>query len=144
LIGTQVSLSRVEDLELVSLAHHVRDDGELSVLDRASLPFAIERVFFVRAVLGARRGMHAHRRCSQFMMCVSGAVEVVCDDGAAKRSLVLNRSNLGLLVPPSLWAEELYREAGSVLMVACDRPFEEADYIRDYQAFRQYRAAVSA
>jgi hypothetical protein len=131
---------RVSDLQIVALTHHVRDDGELSVLDRTSLPFTIERVFFVRAAAGAQRGKHAHRRCSQFMMCVSGAIEVTCDDGEAKRTLVLDRPNLGLLVPPSIWATETYREAGSVLAVACDRPYEQDDYLHDYDEFRRSRA----
>ena len=134
----------VSDLEIVTLGHHVRDDGELTVLERANLPFAIERVFFVRAFAGARRGMHAHKQCSQFMVCVSGAIEVICDDGEAERSLMLDRLNVGLLVPPSLWATEIYREAGSALMVACDRPYEDDDYIRGYDAFRRYRAAICA
>jgi hypothetical protein len=74
------------------------------------------------------------------MMCVNGAIEVTCDDGETKRRLVLDRPNLGLLVPPSIWATETYREAGSVLVVACDRPYEEDDYLRDYDEFRRYRA----
>lgn len=135
-----MSHTSISALRLVELPHHVRDDGDLAVLEQAHLPFPIVRLFFVRAAAGARRGMHAHRRCSQFMMCVSGAIEVTCDDGEAKRTLVLDQPNLGVLVPPSIWATETYREAGSVLAVACDRPYEEDDYIRDYDEFRRYRA----
>jgi hypothetical protein len=135
-----VTYARVSDLEVVALAHYVRDDGELAVLDAADLPFTIVRLFFVRAGAGARRGIHAHRHCSQFMMCVNGAIDVICDDGEAKRTLVLDRPNLGVLVPPSIWTTETYREAGSVLAVACDRPYGEDDYIRDYDEFRRYRA----
>jgi dTDP-4-dehydrorhamnose 3,5-epimerase-like enzyme len=135
-----INHSSISALRLVELPHHVGGDGDLSVLEKAHLPFAIVRLFFVRATVGARRGMHAHRRCSQFMMCVNGAIEVTCDDSEAKRTLVLDRPNLGILVPPSIWATEIYREAGSVLAVACDRPYEEDDYIRDYDEFRRYRA----
>jgi hypothetical protein len=136
----KVSHNNISTLQLVELAYHLGVDGDLSVLDAADLPFAIVRLFFVRAAAGAQRGMHAHRRCSQFMMCVSGAIEVTCDDGEAKRTLVLDRPNLGLLVPPSIWATEIYRETGSVLAVACDRPYEQDDYIHDYDEFRRYRA----
>ncbi|WP_458760232.1 sugar 3,4-ketoisomerase [Afipia sp. TerB] len=123
------------------LAHHARGDGQLSVLSRDDLPFDIVRVFFVSAVEGAKRGMHAHKRCSQFMICTSGEIEVICDDGEATRSFALDRPNLGLLVPPGIWATEIYRAPGSVLTVACDRPYEEDDYIRDHGAFQRYRAA---
>jgi dTDP-4-dehydrorhamnose 3,5-epimerase-like enzyme len=135
-----VNHSNISDLRLVELPQYVGGDGDLSVLEKEHLPFAIVRLFFVRAAAGARRGMHAHRRCSQFMMCVNGAIEVTCDDGKAKRTLGLDRPNLGVLVPPSIWATETYREAGSVLAVACDRPYEQDDYIRDYDEFRRYRA----
>ncbi len=135
------SLAQCSDLKPVSLAHHARDDGQVSILDQADLPFAITRLFFVSAVQGAKRGMHAHRLCSQFMICTSGEVEVICDDGETSRSFALDRPNLGLLVPPGIWATEIYRAPGSVLTVACDRPYEEDDYIRDYETFRQYRAA---
>lgn len=138
-----VAHADITSVSSVLLAHHAREDGELSVLEGADLPFEIARLFFVRANAGARRGMHAHKRCSQFMICASGAIEVVCDDGEKKRSLLLDRPNLGLLVPPSIWATEIYREPGSVLVVACDRPYEEEDYIRDYDVFRRYRVAVT-
>lgn len=126
----------------VVLPLHAREDGELSVLEGADLPFSIARLFFVRANAGARRGMHAHKRCGQFMICVSGAIEVICDDGETRQSWLLDRANLGLQVPPSIWATEIYRDPGSMLVVACDRPYEEDDYIRDYDTFRRYRAAV--
>jgi len=132
----------ITDVRSVVFAHHSREDGELSVLEGADLPFEVVRLFFVRASAGARRGMHAHKRCSQFMICVSGAIEVICDDGDTKQTLLLDQPNLGLLVPASIWATEIYQVPGSILAVACDRPYEEDDYIRDYDVFRRYRAAV--
>jgi hypothetical protein len=138
---SSVELAKVAVLRTVQFAHHVRDDGALTVLEGDNLPFAIARLFFVSAVAGAKRGMHAHRMCSQFMICASGGIEVLCDDGAETRSFLLDRPNLGLLVPPSIWATETYLSAGSVLAVACDRPYKDDDYIRDYEAFQRYRAA---
>jgi hypothetical protein len=46
---------------------------------------------------------------------------------------------LGLLVPPGIWAEEIYEKPHSVLAVLCDRPYEEGDYIRDFEEFKAYR-----
>lgn len=131
----------ITDVRSCTFAQHVREDGELFVLEGADIPFPIARLFFVRASTGARRGMHAHRRCGQFMICMSGAIEVVCYDGEAKQSWLLDRPNVGLLVPPSIWATQTYRMPGSMLVVACDRPYEEDDYIRDQDAFLKYRAA---
>ncbi len=139
--GRVVAHFRVSGLRVSELQHHARGDGQLSVLGQDDLPFPIVRLFFVSAMEGAKRGMHAHKRCSQFMICTSGEIEVICDDGDAARSFMLDRLNLGLLVPPGIWATEVYRTPGSVLTVACDRPYEEDDYIRDYDVFQRYRAA---
>jgi hypothetical protein len=36
------------------------------------------------------------------MICVSGAVDVVCEDGRKKNTFALNRRNQALLAPPGL------------------------------------------
>lgn len=133
-------LESVEACQLVELALHARDGGELVVVEEGkALPYAAARVFTVRAGEGAVRGRHAHKQCSQFMLCVHGAIEVECDDGASKKTFVLDAGNKGLMVPPSIWATETYKTAGAVLTVLCDRPYEAEDYIRDYDEFVAYR-----
>jgi UDP-2-acetamido-3-amino-2,3-dideoxy-glucuronate N-acetyltransferase len=96
----------------------------------------------LRAPVGARRGQHAHRLCSQFMICVSGKVDVFCDDGRDQRTFTLDRSNVALLVPPTIWSTVIFRDKGSVLAVLCDRLYEEGDYIRDSISFLAYRTAA--
>jgi hypothetical protein len=78
------------------------------------------------------------------MLCVSGAVEVVCDDGNDKKMFSLDRGDLALLVPPTIWNTVTFREQNSVLIVLCDRPYEEHDYIRDYSAFLAARKAMQS
>jgi hypothetical protein len=137
---------RVAELRLVELPLHFGDGdgGRLTVVEGENhVPFAIERVFTLRAPIGAVRGAHAHRRCNQLMMCAYGAIEVVCDDATERRSFLLDRTNLGLLVPPNVWASEIFRHSNSVLLVICDRLYDADDYIRDYTEFRLWRRANS-
>ena len=130
----------IHDVRCVDLPRHARADGEVVVAEAtAQVPFAIARLFTVRAPLGAERGQHAHRQCTQFMICVRGAVEIICDDGAERRAVTLNRGNLALHVPPGIWNKIIFRKDDSVLAVLCDRPYEEEDYIRDYGAFLSFR-----
>jgi dTDP-4-dehydrorhamnose 3,5-epimerase-like enzyme len=77
-------------------------------------------------------------------MCVSGAVDVVCDDGSDRKTFLLDRSELALLVPPGLWLVIDVRQDNSVLIVLCDRPYEPHDYIRDYADFLSFRKAPRA
>jgi dTDP-4-dehydrorhamnose 3,5-epimerase-like enzyme len=134
------TLNNIGDVRLFELPRYARDDGVIVVAQAtAQVPFKISRMFTVTAPVGARRGDHAHRRCTQLMFCVHGNVEVICDDGRTQQSFVLDRNNLALCVPPTIWNAIVYHEGGSVLAVLCDRPFEESDYLRTYADFVAYR-----
>jgi hypothetical protein len=135
-------MNSISDARLIELPCHTRDDGEVVVAEAgvtAGVPFAIARLFTLRAPEGAERGRHAHKLCSQFMICSSGAVDVALDDGAARRTFILNRGNLALLVPPAIWNTVIFRAPQSVVTVLCDRPYEADDYIRDYREFRNLK-----
>jgi dTDP-4-dehydrorhamnose 3,5-epimerase-like enzyme len=130
---------------LIELASHRRADGEVVVAESgAEVPFRIERMFALAAPRGARRGHHAHRRCSQFMICVSGKVDVVCEDGRKKSTFVLNRRNQALLVPPGIWNIVEFCREDSVLVVLCDRVYEADDYIHDYAEFLSFRGYAAS
>jgi dTDP-4-dehydrorhamnose 3,5-epimerase-like enzyme len=128
---------------LIELPCHRRDDGEVVVAEAATqIPFVAARMFTLTAPVGAQRGKHAHRLCSQFMVCVTGGVEVVCENGRKQRSFALDRANLALMVPPGIWNTVIFRRTDSVLIVLCDRLYEADDYIRDYAEFLSFRASV--
>ncbi|HJU29576.1 MAG TPA: FdtA/QdtA family cupin domain-containing protein [Candidatus Binataceae bacterium] len=133
------------EARLIELPRHARADGEVIVAQAAAqVPFRIERMFALAAPAGAKRGRHAHRLCSQFMICVSGAVDVVCEDGTNKNTFALDRRDQALLVPPGFWNTVEFRQDGSVLIVLCDRVYEAHDYIRDYAEFLSFRESVRA
>lgn len=127
--------------QFIDLPYHPDENGDLVVVEGGRhVPFAIARLFVVRAPQGAVRGQHAHKNCAQFLTCSSGKVEVRCTDGRTTETFVLDAPRRGLLVPPGIWAEQVYLESGSVLTVLCDSPYDAADYLRDYQDFLAYRA----
>ena|ERR1700758_5023945 len=136
-------MNQLRDARLIELPRHARADGEVIVAEAAAqVPFRIERMFALAAPAGAERGRHAHRLCSQFMICVSGAVDVVCEDGSGKDTFALDRRNRALLVPPGLWNIVEFRQEDSVLIVLCDRVYEADDYIRDYAEFLSFRESA--
>jgi dTDP-4-dehydrorhamnose 3,5-epimerase-like enzyme len=138
-------MNQLSEARLIELPRHARADGEVIVAEAAAqVPFRIERMFTLAASAGAKRGRHAHRLCSQFMICVSGAVDVVCEDGSNKNTFALNRRKQALLVPPGLWNTVEFRQDESVFIVLCDRLYEADDYIRDYNQFLSFRESVHA
>lgn len=130
----------IDSVKLLDLPHHFEDNGDLIVMEKIiNVPFEIERVFVVRAPEGAIRGQHAHKACSQFLTCPSGLIEVICDDGTDKKTFLLTHPNMGLLIPPGIWAQQTYILPNSILTVLCDRIYEAADYIREYDEYQKFR-----
>jgi dTDP-4-dehydrorhamnose 3,5-epimerase-like enzyme len=103
----------------------------------AHIPFSPKRYFMVFDVPGKDvRGEHAHRRCEQFLVCARGSVTVVVDDGVNSEEIVLEQPNVGLYLPPLVWAIQYKYSADALLVVFASDPYDPADYIRDYDAFR--------
>lgn len=103
------------------------------------IPFAVRRIFYLYDVPGGEsRGAHAHKDCHQFLIAASGAFEVLLDDGRTKRLVQLNRPYIGLHIPPKIWASEINFSSGSICLVLASTPYDEHDYIRDYESYLNY------
>lgn len=114
--------------------------GVLRVFEFSQIPFSVKRVFSVDgAYAGSIRGRHAHRVCNQLISCVRGKVKLVCDDGVGKIEIELTPSSQAVLVPAGVWAEQEYLMNGSVIIVFCDQPYDEGDYLRDYEEFLTWK-----
>lgn len=110
------------------------------VNNNIEIPFEIKRVFYLYDIPGGEsRGAHAHKECHQFLIATSGSFEVLLDDGKTKRQIMLNRPNVGLHIPPLIWASEMNFSAGSICLVLASHLYEELDYIRTYQDFINHR-----
>lgn len=102
----------------------------------AHLPFKMKRIFYLFDVPAqAVRGGHAHKTCHQILVAVQGSFEVILDDGKNKSKILLNQSNVGLHIPPGIWASEINFTAGSICLVMASEVFDETDYIREYNVF---------
>lgn len=136
-------LAPVSDLRLISFRAMSAPDRVLVPFEaEREIPFPIRRVFTINAgKAGLVGGQHAHRSCQQLLVCLHGICEVACiaDDPANPTVIRLDRPDRGLLVPPTIWAEERYLSAETVLMVFCDQYYDPQDYIRDWADFARLR-----
>lgn len=102
------------------------------------LPFEIKRVYYLYDVPGgAERGGHAHKNLHQLIVAMSGSFDVVLNDGTQEKRFHLNRSYFGIYVCPMIWRELDNFSSGSVCLVLASNLYDETDYFRDYNAFRQ-------
>ena len=116
-----------------------KERGLIRVFELENIPFSVKRVFTVlNSEVGTSRGKHAHKVCNQLICCVSGGVRLICDDGSRKEEINMTPMSQGVLVPAGTWAEQLCLKEGSVIIVFCDQPYEESDYLRDYQQFLEF------
>jgi len=124
--------------KIIQFEVHSNSSGNLCVYESDDgVPFDIKRIFTVMAKKNEIRGNHAHKICQQLLVCVSGEIEVICDDGLNQRIYRLSEMGKGLLIPPRIWASEKYINEGSVLMVLCDQAYEKNDYIFNYEEFKK-------
>jgi len=122
---------------LVELSRFEDHRGNLIVgeLDE-HLPFVVERFFFISNVpQGEPRGIHAHKECHQFLVCVAGSLKAMLDDGDTRTVVTLDRPNLGLHMPPLTWGAQYDYSSDAVLLVLASHPYEADDYIHDYDEF---------
>ena len=141
--GASRTATGVRDVTLHRLV--LVDDlrGTLSAGEfEAHVPFLPRRYFIVFDVPGKDvRGEHAHRKCHQFLVCARGSVAVVVDDGTNSEEVTLDAPNLGLYLPPMIWAAQYKYSSDALLLVFASDLYDPADYIRDYDEFRMLVSA---
>ncbi|UWS04586.1 FdtA/QdtA family cupin domain-containing protein [Phaeobacter inhibens] len=129
----------LSDCKFIDLPKIEDARGNLTFVEGMNhIPFDIKRVYYLYDVPGGSdRGAHAHKGLHQFMIAMSGSFDVVLDDGVNEKRFHLNRSYFGIYICPMMWRYLDNFSSGAVCMVIASAPYDEADYIRDYGAFRE-------
>lgn len=127
----------LEKPEIIDLPKFLDQRGNLSFIEEYKhIPFKIKRTYWIYDVPGGEsRGGHAYRDTEEFIVALSGAFEVVLDDGEKKESFILNRSYYGLYIPKGYWREMVNFSTNSVGLILAPTLYEPKDYIRDYNEF---------
>lgn len=130
----------VYDCNLIYLPKIKNRAGNITPIHNSQeIPFDVKRIFYIYDIPGGEsRGAHAHKDCHQFLVAASGAYEVLLNDGKIQRQVQLNRPDIGLHVPPGIWASEINFSSGSICLVLASHKYAEDDYIRNYSKFLDY------
>lgn len=116
--------------------------GNLTVAQALTdVPFAIKRAYWVYDVpAGECRGGHAHKSCKEVLVALSGSFHVTVDNGEEQKTVLLNHPYQGLLIDTDVWRTLDDFSSGAVCLVLASEPFDEDDYIREYDDFLRYLA----
>jgi len=116
--------------------------GNLTVAQaHTDVPFAIKRAYWVYDVpAGECRGGHAHKLCKEVLIALSGSFHVTVDNGEEQKIVLLNHPYQGLLIDTDVWRTLDDFSSGAVCLVLASEPFDEDDYIREYDDFLRYLA----
>jgi len=128
-------------LQLINLPKFEDPRGNLTFVEEDNhIPFKIERVYWIYDVPGGQvRGGHAFKKQREFIVALSGSFDVIVDDGKSKHIFSLNRSYYGLYIPDGLWRHMENFSTNAVVLVLSSTYFNEADYIRNYDDFLNWR-----
>lgn len=126
------SFVRLIDLPVVSDPR-----GDLTFIEGGThIPFNIRRVYYLYNVpVDAERGGHAHRELEQVVFALSGSFRMKIDDGKTQSEYWLRDPRKGLYINRLIWREMDSFSQGAVCMVLASKPYDEADYYRDYDDF---------
>jgi len=132
-----MSQDRLNQCKILDLPKIGDPRGNLTFIEQNNhVPFEIKRIFYIYDLPTAQdRGAHAHYDLHQFLICLSGSLDVDLDDGKDKKIVHLNRPWQGLYIPPLIWASEKNFDTGTVYLVLTSDLYKPDSYIRDYNQF---------
>ena len=105
---------------------------------KKDVPFIPKRIFLIYGKKNFLRGDHAHKKCSQFFIPISGKIELFFTDSNKSKKVILDsKKKKGILLEPLTWCKVIFKTKNAVMMVFCDREYEFNDYIEVYSEFKK-------
>lgn len=132
----------IQDVKIIELPKFTDPRGNLSFVEQLNhIPFEIKRTYWIYDVPGGEaRGGHAFRENQEFIVALSGAFDVIVDDGQEKKIFSLNRSYYGLYIPAGLWREMTNFSTNSLALEFGSIHYDRMDYIENYDEFKKIKA----
>lgn len=119
--------------KIIKLKSYRKKGGNLFAIDfQKTFPFKIKRFFYIFGKKNLIRGDHAHKKCKQIFIPISGRIELRIKDHQRKKKIILHKKNTAIMIPNLTWCSLKFQNNNSIVMVVCDRKYEYKDYIEKY------------
>ena len=114
--------------------------GSLTIAEEGiDVPFRIQRFYWIHGVPeGEERGKHSNKVSSEFVVAVSGSVDITLEDINGRTTYHLDAKDKGLLIPPDTWDEIRNFSPDAVLIVLASHSYDESTYIHSYDEFLKH------
>ena len=113
------------------------NDGTLMPIEFKHIKFEPKRVFIITGVpKDVIRGNHAHYETEQLLVCVSGNILVVLDDGKNVTETNLKKGET-IYVGKMVWDYQKFLTGNEVMIVMCSTNYNPKDYIEDINEFHR-------
>ena len=127
-------------VKVIKLKSFTKKSGTLLPINFDNkFPIKVKRIFYLFGKKGQYRGDHAHKKCKQLFISLSGSVSLIMKRNGKEKKINLNvKKKVAILVPNLIWCKLKFLNKNSIVMVACDRKYEFNDYIENYSDFKKF------
>ena len=135
-------MTTINDVRIIELPKFLDARGNLSFAEQNNhIPFEIKRTYWIYDVPGGEaRGGHAFRKNKEMVVALSGAFDVLVDDGQNQKVFSLNRSYYGLYIPAGLWRTMENFSTNSFALEFGSEHYDAGDYLRVYDEFLKLKS----
>jgi dTDP-4-dehydrorhamnose 3,5-epimerase-like enzyme len=126
-------------VKVIKLKSFTRKSGTLVPINfNNKFPIKVKRIFYIFGKKNQYRGDHAHKKCKQLFIPVSGNIALIMKQNEKEKIIMLNsKNNKAILVPNLIWCRLKFLTKNAIVLVACDRKYEFNDYIEKYKDFKR-------
>jgi dTDP-4-dehydrorhamnose 3,5-epimerase-like enzyme len=111
--------------------------GKITIVEKGKpFDFDIKRIFYLSNISpGQVRGFHSHKELKQLIICVKGSFKIKLINHKVTKVINMVETGDALLLDGPVWREMSDFSPDAVMLVLCDRVYDEDIVIRDYAEF---------
>ena len=126
-------------IKIIKLRSYIKKSGKLIPISfDKNFPINVKRIFYIFGKKNEYRGDHAHKKCKQLFIPISGNISLIIKSKNREKTINLNpKKNTGILVSNLVWCRLKFLTKNCIVLVVCDRKYEFNDYIEKYSEFKK-------
>ena len=127
--------------KLINFKRFSETSGELiPFYIKKSFPkkFRLKRFFFLYGKKKYYRADHAHKKCTQIIIALSGQIKIYTFFNKKKKIFHLNdKSWKALVIPPKCWLKIKFFKNQNSLITLCNYKYDKSEYILSFNEFKK-------